>query len=642
MADDVSQSIMVVLKEQFGSEQKAKEYLQGMQQTANAHEQEKKVKELEACFPALPKEEVVRALKQNNWNVEACFVPLLNVAQQMAELELKKRKQIEEQKKKDAAEKQAKDLMEAFKQLPPNAVIKALEENHHDIEATAAALCKIVEENEKKNAKPAPPKPVEYEIQMRVLVEQFPEFSQEQLRAALVKTNGKLQVAVNELLEQIEEQKRFDLQRLFPDLMLTEIDNALQKAKGNRMEAAKLLADIKAKQAPIQPHPPVELKESKVLKPAPLPIDVQNLINQQSIMIVKDAEKQQKADEETVRDIFKEKLEQIISDQVIVQIVRSDLPPGTKPPLTVAEIDEMKKEKASVQPLPAPVVETSSIETKSDFAVVLKATPNQVDTGAQFTVEYEVTQGKSSPSDWIGIFPVAATNKEYLTYQWRAKDETKGKLTFATPAEYGEYEFRYFCNKAYSHIAASNRVKVGPEIKIDAKLSDDTKKLHVKWTQIAGNTYTRSWVGLFKKQETNSKAYIAYDYANKMDLVFDTPVKAGEYEFRFFTNSYVDVARSNVIRIEGEDKLSANYKDGCVFVDLDLVSVDANDKAWIGLYFTTEKSDRRFRRYQPLKENKGTLKFTSPKTQGTYEARLYCNGYEFIKKSEPFDIPNGH
>lgn len=641
---DITQSVIASLEVQFSGNKKAVEdYLKSLQQSAKAHEQEKAIKDLEASFPTLPKETVIKVLNANKWDIDSCFVPLFELIEQQRLKEIEERKAREDKKKREVAEKKAKELFVLFQQIPQETIMKLLKEHQDDVEETAGALCKLVEEKDKKRAQTIQKPLMEdvLDIQMRVLVEKFPEFSRDQLRAALAENKGELQPTVKALLNHVEEQKRKELKLVFPNVSFEEIEIALAKAKRDKMSAARILSEVKT----VQP-PAVELKDSKVLQPVIIPPKIQDDITQQSIIIASTAAKMQEEDDKIAQQIFREKLENDISNKAVGILANMHVVPGTKPPLLPIQIDELKKQQPST--LPAPVdshIQTSVNDPKpaSDIVVTMKAGPVQVDVGSSFSVEFEIT-GKSSSSDWIGIFPVAAANKEYLTYQWRGKDEQKGKLTFAAPSEYGEYEFRYFCNKNYSHIAASNKVKVGPEIKLEAKLSEDSKKLHAKWTQLTGNTvHTSSWVGLFKKQETNNKGYVEFNYANKVDLVFTTPTKPGEYELRFFTNSYVDVARSNTFRIEGEDKMKATYKDGHVYVELDLVSVDASDRPWIGLYFVKETSDRRFRRYQGVKENKGTMDFVSPKTEGTYEARLYRNGtYDLVMKSNTFEIPNGH
>lgn len=56
------------------------------------------------------------------------------------------------------------------------------------------------------------------------------------------------------------------------------------------------------------------------------------------------------------------------------------------------------------------------------------------------------------------------------------------------------------------------------------------------------------WIGLYQKEEENSKNYIEYKKCTKEDtVVFNAPVKPGLYEVRFFSSSYKMVAAESVI-----------------------------------------------------------------------------------------------
>lgn len=194
---------------------------------------------------------------------------------------------------------------------------------------------------------------------------------------------------------------------------------------------------------------------------------------------------------------------------------------------------------------------------------------------------------------------------------------------------------------------------VGPRFELSGKL--ERSKILVSWKQLSGNKYPRQWIGMYEKSQTDNKQYITWEYATSPDVVFDAPVKPGEYEFRFFSNSYDDIARSNVIKIEGEDKLSATISDDCgtITVHPQIVSVDPYyEGAWLGVFFTTETNNRQWRRYKYLTSRdepvvfKGTFLLqcasnvtSAPRTPGTYEVRLFANkSYNCLLVSNSFVI----
>lgn len=190
-------------------------------------------------------------------------------------------------------------------------------------------------------------------------------------------------------------------------------------------------------------------------------------------------------------------------------------------------------------------------------------------------------------------------------------------------------------------------------MQLTATLKPELKKIVVNINRISGNDHARAWIGLFEKGQTDNKQYITYEYASKTDqILFDAPVKPGQYEVRYFTNSYVDVSRSNPVSIEGwwisfqqliwigKDTLSASWENGFVTVHLNVVTVDPTvDHVWVGLYFDTEKNNKQWRRYKYVAQRASIIQFKSPKTTGTYEARVFAsNKYDPIIKSNTFQI----
>jgi hypothetical protein len=318
------------------------------------------------------------------------------------------------------------------------------------------------------------------------------------------------------------------------------------------------------------------------------------------------------------------------------------------PPLP-KQIDELlgKPKPIEEKDIPVPIVPAQEEKVHEDkpqdgskFSVTLAA-PEIVDIGNTFFVNWEMSVGESTGYDWIGLFPVDQPNKQYITYQWRGKtDTTNGKVAFTAPSQYGVYEFRYFVANSYQHVAISNRVRIGPKVELTARLDEASKKFVVSWRQDSGNKYSRAWIGLYEKSQTVNKNFITWEYATTPEISFVAPVKPREYEFRFFTNSYEDVARSNTVRIEGEDRISASIADGIITVKPHIVSVDPYyDAVWMGIFFTSEADNRQWRRYKYVAERETDVVFKAPNTPGEYEVRLFAaKTYEPIVKSNSFQI----
>jgi len=175
---------------------------------------------------------------------------------------------------------------------------------------------------------------------------------------------------------------------------------------------------------------------------------------------------------------------------------------------------------------------------------------------------------------------------------------------------------------------------------VTAHLDEEAGKIRVEYKQISGNDYRGAWIGLYEKSQPENKKYITWEYA-KGNVQFDAPIKPSLYEIRYFTNSYRDIARSNTISIQGEDRMKVVIKDNRVHVEMNIVSVDpAYSNAWIGLFFTNQTDNRQWRRYKYIKDRSAGISFGCPKTQGEYEARLFANkSHDLLLKSNKFTLP---
>jgi len=246
--------------------------------------------------------------------------------------------------------------------------------------------------------------------------------------------------------------------------------------------------------------------------------------------------------------------------------------------------------------------------------------------------------------DWVGLFPVGKPNKEYYTYEWNAKGEKKGSLVFASPKIFGSYEFRYFSSSSasYQHLARSSPFSVGPQFELIAELDAKSNTIKGKWTQKSGNVYSSAWIGLFQKSQPVNSQYITWEYASKPnnEVTFAAPIKPMEYELRFFPYSYIDTARSNVVKIEGQDILDARMTPEGLVVSTNIVSVDPYwESAWLGIYLSAENDNREWRRYKKISLRKEDVPFRAPNVHGVYEVRLFANKtYDTIARSNTFTV----
>eukprot|EP01118_Nematostelium_gracile_P013362 TRINITY_DN502_c0_g1_i1.p1 TRINITY_DN502_c0_g1~~TRINITY_DN502_c0_g1_i1.p1 ORF type:complete len:669 (-),score=243.04 TRINITY_DN502_c0_g1_i1:82-2088(-) len=652
---DMSQStIGDILREYKGDKAAAAAALGGINQTTK-QENDKKIEELRSAFPDASVQDCREVLQSVDWNVDAAIEPLFNLMKDPRHQKQSGKQVDRESKRKMEALKEYEHLLEIFNTIPKEQIQRLLDENEGDVEETTVQLLGLVtqQEEEKNKAKQQTVRAEEQrmqqeqemrlrELKIQALEEKFEDLTERDVISALEATGWDIQRAHTNLFLESTQKKRAYLKHQFQSATDAQIEQALALNNWDRNKAVHLLTE----QMREKRNSPIIIKRT-----APDFLAASTLMAQKIEEEVAASHLQaEKALKEEGRAVFKEKLEHIMKTQA-----RTGVSPGMAPPPLVKQIDQLLG-KASpidenellkpVQPVEQPQIKPSdsTMEEKpqeGQFVVKLN-TPEVADIGNTIVVDWEMTIGQSTPNDWIGFYAVDQPNKSYITYQWRGNVEgNKGSVSFVAPNYYGTFEFRYFVNKSYQHTAISNRIVVKPRVELQATVDESKNTILVDWNQLTGNKYPRAWIGFYSKSQENNKQFLTWEYAAQPQVSFTKPVKPGQYEFRFFTNSFEDVARSNTITVEGEDSLKATYENGVLTVDAHIVSADpASDGVWLGVFFTSEKDNRQWRRYKFVTIRDGNIEFKSPpKTHGEYEVRLFANKtYDLLAKSNSFNI----
>jgi len=609
-------------------------------------DEQRKIDELKLMFMSLPEEVIRKALKESSWSVESAIVPLFSYTEEQKrneQKELHKKKSEEEKKRKEKeVSEKVQYLVDMFYSLPKDVVQKILEENEGDIESTTVQLLDTVKkEEEKKNREKEEKLKQEQEKQMRelkinVLKEKFPELTEMEVLQVLNSTSWDIRSTSSELLKISMQKKKLMLKNIFKDQSEEAIEVALNR---NDWDFKKAYQDLSSELIlPKEKKIPSFVEKSIILEQ-----EIERDLTTSTMALVN----QEKLRKEEVDNAFLENLEKIIGTQA-----RGGEVPGISPPLSPKQIDAKLLKERPVKDLieeipaavvPEPVKVAEEAKSASSANVVLSVNSVNVDSGNEIRVDWKVVSGATSSWDWVGLFALDKQNKEYITYQWRGKGETEGSVSFTAPKQYGEYEFRYFPSGSYQHLARSPKFFVGPTFQLTSQLDESKKNILVSWSQISGNPYSGAWIGLYEKSEVNNSQYITWEYAGKTNQVsFTAPIKPGEYQARLFPYSYVDVARSNPVCVEGADILLATVTPEGLTVDTDIVSIDPYwESAWLGIYLTAENDNRCWRRYKHLSQRKGQIVFKLPRIHGTYEVRLFANKtYNVVARSNPFQVIN--
>jgi outer membrane protein OmpA-like peptidoglycan-associated protein len=244
---------------------------------------------------------------------------------------------------------------------------------------------------------------------------------------------------------------------------------------------------------------------------------------------------------------------------------------------------------------------------------------------------------------WVGIFKQGyKSNTEHYSYQYLEGDT--GTLIFATPKEYGDYEFVLYGSgyegKEYAHIKFT--VSAGnadiASLTLDRATYKPAKSIKVK-LKLLKKLSNKAWLGVFPKNAPHGLTgnYLSYKYIYEGDqasYVFAAPEQPGNYDIRLFDDEngseliYVPFVVAAV-----DNKNLSLSTDKVIFSPQETVKVhfvaDENfpRDAWVGLYKGNEKeATSRTEKYLDYRyiENKveSDMAFKAPSIKGDYHFKM--------------------
>jgi hypothetical protein len=268
-----------------------------------------------------------------------------------------------------------------------------------------------------------------------------------------------------------------------------------------------------------------------------------------------------------------------------------------------------------------------------------------------FTV---VNGGTPSPGDWLALYPTAAPDGAYITWQYmnglKAPAPVTGlanaTLRFSAPLTPGTYEVRFFSNNTFTRLATSSTITV-PAPTVTALNANVAAGTSIDFVVAGGPANPADWVALFPTSAADT-GYIAWQLLNGSTTVptvglsgatlrFRAPLIPGTYEARFFrNNTYTRLATSGMVTVTGvvaSVTLTSTTVSPGSPIGFVVAGGPANPLDWVALYPTTT-GDNAYIAWQFLNGAKvapstgtsgATLQFVAPITPGTYEVRFFSN-----------------
>jgi acyl-CoA thioesterase I len=282
-------------------------------------------------------------------------------------------------------------------------------------------------------------------------------------------------------------------------------------------------------------------------------------------------------------------------------------------------------------------------------------------TNDAIAVTWTAATNRSSTEDWVGLYRVGASDRQFISWQYIPDGQGSGTLTFPRQAA-GQYEARMFVNDGYERVGVSNRILVSTNTApttgsysitgVSATYTTN-QVVRLTWTAPLPRATTEDWVGLYRVGASD-RQFISWQYipdGQGSGSQNFTPPGPGDYEFRMFTeDGFTEVARSNrfsVGAVAGETSDTYTVRVGATsYTTNDAIAVTwtaatnrSSTEDWVGLY-RVGASDRQFISWQYIPDGQGSGTLTFPRqAAGQYEARMFVNdGYERVGVSQRFQI----
>ena len=256
-------------------------------------------------------------------------------------------------------------------------------------------------------------------------------------------------------------------------------------------------------------------------------------------------------------------------------------------------------------------------------------------------VTVTLTNGLGGERDWLAIAPTSATNTTYITWTYVGAGATARTWTINMPTSLGTYEFRLF-RDGYTRVATSPAISVLPAAPVVTSLSPAVAPAGGAGLTLTVNgaaflpTSVVRWNGVDRPTTyvTGSQLRAAIPASDltatgtALVTVF-TPAPGGG------TSSALAFAISPQPTLA----VSATSAPGGTQVTVTLTNGYGGSSDWLGLAATTATNTSYLQwTYVGAGVTTRTWTVTMPTTVGTYEFRLFVNGYTRVATSAAVNV----
>eukprot|EP00457_Paulinella_chromatophora_P002160 gb/GEZN01002164.1/.p1 GENE.gb/GEZN01002164.1/~~gb/GEZN01002164.1/.p1 ORF type:complete len:663 (+),score=116.47 gb/GEZN01002164.1/:66-2054(+) len=622
---------------------------------------------------------LIRAtLAENEWEPEDCIVPLFSAIEKRKEeqrtKELQQQREQEKKKNKDQAMRFLGIMFQAFS---PEEILRVLEENDGDVDATTEHFLAIVQKKDQDTKKrPVPAQDYraeqlqrERKFQTDALCQRFHEFSREQIIEKLQECDYDSDTTIEALVSDRAASRTLRLSTIIdraPKPFKNKLPIEDQEASSNSTEIQEVKKIVlqsrndtdsalfkqeleKTIRGPYTDQlfqlrkssetkecvqsPPVEEKHEKTEKSSIHPARISSA-SPSPAPSSKHAPQEHKTTPDKVDELL------------------SPAPPTTTASASVASADSAATTCPKALTAPSQMAEGESIEVSWDF----------VASGIEFT---------PTAKDYIGIYweDDVRTGGPYVTYHWTYA-KPKGVLSFRSPGYCGSYVFQYVTNSesGLKCIAASPPVQVGASFQLKVVKPSTQQTMPMEVSVVIEQSSPKmvdfpatGWIALYSKTDKEhrptDKSYVDYQWVAAQSKVVESEAKdglhrqvrvlpysipkAGIWEFRFFAHKAYRAVSRLTLNLTGQDTVQLVVEGDKMIVNCKVATVNpATDPVWIGIFHSSEENPRQYRRCKYISEaGVTTLTFKKCIHTGTYEARLFANrSFDVLATSEQVHV----
>lgn len=257
--------------------------------------------------------------------------------------------------------------------------------------------------------------------------------------------------------------------------------------------------------------------------------------------------------------------------------------------------------------------------------------------GEFVSFRWNVQENESINKDWIGVFRVGDSNRQFLS--WEYVQSRSGNSRLRVPTEEGNYELRYLKSDGFASVTQSEPFQVRGEgtsdeysITVSPRTIQPGGIITVRWEAPRNVSIRNDWVAVYSVGGSN-RNFNDWKYVRDRSgsVTLRVPNTPGTYEVRYLKNDrFTAVVTSERITVEGQGTAGETYsvrvsettvRPGLpITVRWETRGAEDRRRDWVAVY-RIGASNSAYLSWKYVGQENGTITLTAPIDPGRYEVR---------------------